>query len=424
MSNSAAPAAQRSLLDVRVTPAREQYLAVPSGVLVQVLVDVRPTAENLGGPPIDLRLVVDASGSMRETVPSGEEKIRVVGEGLVEAARLLTPRDHSMLVFFHLAHTVAVAHGRSQRALVQQIVEQAQNRKADGGTHFAGALEAALHPTVVKDDTQTRLVFFTDGNNQGHDDSLATIEWARRSRQLNIPWCVYATGEDYNWSFLEQLVAQAGPGSYLFHVSDPTALAGHLVSEMALLRQVAVDRLVITGKTNGAKLKRVIAFMPAERSVENDGFTFRDDSGALDVSRGQRLLIEFFVPTPTVGRRVPLQLTLAGRSVAQGLPTFSMDIDVPITFIDDPLSTVVRTVHPEVVRVEHLLRASAMAKAGRFDDAATAFQRAGDPAAAEHMTNLGARATRGHTVDATRDATSFSATTMLPRSPKPPQSNP
>ncbi len=411
--SAALAAAPPSLLDVQIILSREQYFADGGDVLVTALVTVRPTAENVNAPPLDLRFVVDSSGSMGESVPSGQEKIRVVGAGLADAARVLTQRDSTMLVFFSYEHQVVVAHAAADASVVEQVITQVAQRRASGGTSFAGALGAVLAPPARKDGTQTHIVFFTDGNNQGDGDTALTVAHARRSRELGIAWNIYATGEDYNWAFLEQLVAQAGPGSQLYHVSDPTVLASHLVGEVAFLRQVAVDRLVITGTTQGAELTRVYAFLPAERVVETDGTMFRDDSGALDISRGQRLFVELKVKAPRPGTQTPLTLRLAGRSMGAGLSAFSVDIDVPVMFMDDP-QLVVSPVNPEVVRVEELLKATAAAREGKFQEATEAFRRAGDPAAAAHMTDLGTLAARGRDVDATRSATTFATRSMAP----------
>lgn len=397
------------LLDIRVTPGRLVSLCRDK-VAVQLLVDMRPRAKGNGGTrPLDIRFVLDRSGSMSE--PAGTErnksKIEVVCEGVARIVGELSDADQAMLVTFNQAAETVFGRQPMRNRARQAFAEAIRNIKADGSTRFSEALAQAMSPPPIHG-AMTRLVFLTDGEStcDRAGDYERIEKLAAASRDLNAPWGIYGTGISYNWSFLEQQAHRCAPGSYVFHVMDLASLEGHLLGELAFLRGIAIDRLVVSGQAvPDASVGSVTRFMPAQADVDHGEGAFEDGSGAIDVFRGQQYLIELVVRRPQPGMRKILTLTLRGRSFAHGYAPFEQRTDVPLMFTDDPERATAP--NPEIVSVLQRMAANRLAREGKLLEAADLFERAGDDATAVELRTLCANAERGDTdvEDAQREAT-------------------
>lgn len=408
------------LIDVRLTLAHLRY-PIADRVAVQALLDIRPTAESRSSVPLDLRYVLDRSGSMGGFANGGATKIEVVASAVVRTASLLGADDVVSLTHFNDLAVEAMKRRTMDARGRAEFARLAGSARADGNTRFHRALQIATRDGIV-DGAQARAIFFTDGESSCEDvsgDYRETLLLAHASRAAHLPWCIYATGIDYNWSFLQELAACAGPGSYLYHVSDVSALERHLTSEIAAMRGVAIDRLVIEGTTDGARLTEVVAYMPAERDLPHTDDAFTNDSGPLDISRGQQLLISFEVVNPRPGVAVPLRLLFKGRSLAHGLVSFEHMISVPVEF-QGQATFVAEPVHPAVLQVVRLRFAAKLAREQKYAQAAAAYQRAGDSVTSGIMADLATRVGEGHEEDALRTSCTVigDATTRVVRGTK------
>ncbi|MBI5370213.1 VWA domain-containing protein [Candidatus Uhrbacteria bacterium] len=358
-------------------------------VVVPVFVDIRPATTNPNAPPIDLRLVIDRSGSMEG------RKIEAVRLALRELIGDLGPKDRLALITFADFHDLDLpstnmdykVHSHA-RALIAAI-------KAEGDTFISGGVEEAITRPDIR--FETRLVLFTDGEStvNVHQDHQQLVKSADRARDYGLPMLVYGTGGDYNFALLQQLAVRAGNGSFLKHVMQADELLDHLRSEVGFLRGVGVRGLVVSGQiSQGTSLIRAARFMPQQRplNVGQDG-AFTDASGALDRARGQQYYFEIEVGTPEPGTHPILKLSLAGTEAGSSGNSFTCDLSVDATFTWDEAAQT--EPDPEVIRVAQHMAGAEMADRGDLNGASVVYERAGDHATATALRTMVDHLARG-----------------------------
>ncbi len=395
------PQRVQRFLNVTVRLGRQVTLARnPSRV--QILLELRPVLDGPRRSPIDLRFVVDRSGSMDysagDTPGQDGKKIGVVSNALCAVVKELKSNDRTLLASFNDQATLDVPHGEASFLHRRAFASSLRAMRANGNTYISKAVEMALRPSPRKGEI-SRVVLFTDGQSSNAvPDYAALVSLADQSREQGIPLCIYGTGADYNWSLLQQLAARAGQGSYCQHVMDPTTLRGHLLGELAFLRGSAVDSLRVNGFTSaGVLIKSVTAMTPLmrtlrSRSVEDsdirdyaDPTEFSDAAGSVDVARGQVYLIEVEVTSPADREISLLRIELKGRVLSTQF-AFEEAVEILAKFTQTPQEE--SEVDPHVLKVVTMMAAAQQARQGHFERASTLYSQAGDPATAHAMRTL------------------------------------
>ncbi len=192
---------------------------------------------------IALGLLLDASGSMGETLPSGRTKMQLAAEAAVGALQLLDGRDEASV---HLVDTEAhevqplqpVSAGLSWSAI-------AGGFSGGGGIYVGVALKTGAE-TILRSTKPTRhLVLFSDAADSVEPaDAFATIE---RLRAQNVTVSVIGLGKpsDKDAPLLAQL-AQRGGGR--IHFAEDASSLPRVFSEEAIqvARAAFVDTVTST----------------------------------------------------------------------------------------------------------------------------------------------------------------------------------
>lgn len=385
-------------LDVTVRLGRKVMLA-QGPTRVQVLVETRPVASSVGAPPVDLRLVLDESGSMDTSVNyhGGDSKMDVVKQAALQLLGDLTVQDRLLLAAFANQGRLLMPSQHVTASVRGLAIALIDDMSANGGTYISGGLQHAM----LREDPSSipRIILFTDGEStfRTSEDLVQLVQLADQARDLKVPLLIYGTGEDYNWHLLKQLAARAGHGSFLKHVTDATVLKDHLTGELAFLRGTAIDRLRITGATpKGVKIVSVTALTPQQRDLpqagEQEGLRdmyedhrFVDAAGSMDVHRGQQYLIILDVEDPKPGAQRLIRLSFEGRIVASG-QRFIHPLRIAGSFTGNP--DIESPVDTHVLQVMQKMAAARKAEEGDYQRAADLYDRAGDGQTADTMRTL------------------------------------
>ncbi len=376
-------------LHVHVRSGREVVFTDGHPVALQVLLDIRPAVENPQAPPLDLRVVVDRSGSMKG------EKLEAVMRALQRVISTLTVRDTLTIISFATDYSVDLGKRHMDDRGREHAHTVVTRLRADGNTHISGALNAALEVPEFVDTHETRVILFTDGqsNVNTQEDHRLLARAADEARRKRIPLFIYGTGSDYHFALLQQMAVMAGNGSQLRHVMEAEALEREFAAEIGFMRGVGVRGLTVTAVATGsAKIARATRFMPQQADLEpmHRDTLITDFSGAVDKARGQQYLIELTADPDRACTCEVMRLTLKGRTVAG--ESFEDVILVRTHFTTNRSEETVPD--PEIVKLQIKMAAAAQAEAGNFDRSAELYTRSGDERTAVIMRDLGRKAHR------------------------------
>ena len=163
------------------------------------------------GPPRDLVLVVDNSGSMNENDPAGHRF-----SGLSMLAGALSPRDRARVVTFD---EEARVHGyfTSDRGLLDGQIEAARAEGGAGGTGIQAALYAAMD-LFEPNGRRRMLMLLSDG-----DDEYCGECYRKYAESLAVRLFALGFGPDVNVRLLEETATRdAG----FHHVAAAEDIAG------------------------------------------------------------------------------------------------------------------------------------------------------------------------------------------------------
>ncbi|MBI2474052.1 VWA domain-containing protein [Candidatus Uhrbacteria bacterium] len=378
---------KQHLLDVRVVRGRST-INIADVIEGQILVELRPSAvtQNHFLPIIELRLVIDCSGSMRQKTNSDQEsKLDLVKKAILSLLSKLEPRDYLCLSIFSttgkLLVPLTILHASGKELIRRQVCALEPMEETD----ISSGLELVMDPTIPKH--LTRVILFTDGrSSRPSTDHPRLVRLADQARERNLPLSIYGTGADYNWSLLQQLAVRAGGGSFCKHVMNVATLEGHLLGELANLRGTAIERLLIRGTcAQNVSLIGVTRMMPEMHSLglSPQATVFEDFSGALDIYRGQQYMLEFRVKDPKIGNQTVLNLEFSGFVCENGRPfedTLALSVDVAQHESASP--------NPEIVKMLTMMSAVKQAETGQYRRAGELYRRAGDMETARMMDSL------------------------------------
>ena len=158
---------------------------------------------NLNGPPINLSLVVDRSGSME-----GDDRIGALKKSLLSFIGKLRKTDIVSLVSYDdkatlLVPAQPVGDGKYLKDMIEDI-------EAGGGTNIYNGMVMGYDQIEKKQIVKgtNRLVLLTDG--YGDDDPLVTIKKSKEYNNKGIELSSIGVGESYNQALLSQLATTGG----------------------------------------------------------------------------------------------------------------------------------------------------------------------------------------------------------------------
>lgn len=336
---------------------------------VYALVDLKPGAL-AARMPLDLRLVLDVSGSMSSQARKGDRqsKLDLMKKAAMGMVETLQPGDHLAIVAFdHEARQVfegAIA-GEADR---QAACDKLKRLRESGGTSILAGLEAAVGQPTLPGHVG-RAVLVTDGEGEaGEEPACQRLAFDQRGQ---LTWLVYGIGTQYNDVFLDSLAAANG-GQYA-HISDMHQAVAAFKAEAAVMGEIALAGLVLTVEPEpGIELVRADRIVPQTLPlpVHLPQF-FSADLGDLDRVRGQKVLLQLSVPALAAGVQLLARLRCGYHVPALKLLNQQAHLPLVATFAAEAGGS-----DPEVLRTVTLAGAGRLYTLGL----AEAAQGAGDAA--------------------------------------------
>ena len=183
--------------------ANDSINALSKEAVLELGFKIRTSNYNLNGPPINLSLVVDRSGSMY-----GDDRIEALKKSLLSFVSKLRKTDIVSLVSYDdkailLVPSQPVGDGKYLKDMIEDI-------EIGGGTNIYNGMVVGYEQIEKKKiaNGTNRLVLLTDG--YGADDPLITIKKSKEYNDKGIELSAIGVGESYNQALLSQLASTGG----------------------------------------------------------------------------------------------------------------------------------------------------------------------------------------------------------------------
>lgn len=190
-------------IELHLKWANDSINALSKEAVLELGFKIRNTNLNLNGPPLNISLVVDKSGSME-----GDERIGALKKSLLMFTSKLRAKDIVSLVSYDedatlLVPAQPVGDGKYLKDMIEDI-------EAGGGTNIYNGMVMGYEQIEKKKLSKgtNRLVLLTDG--YGSDDPLVTIKKSKEYNDKGIELSAIGVGYSYNQALLSQLATTGG----------------------------------------------------------------------------------------------------------------------------------------------------------------------------------------------------------------------
>ena len=370
------------MLQLSIKPHRTYLRANAGPQKLFVMLKMLPSTEAAGARPnVNLAVVMDTSGSMREPAPGADIRViptdPVVVDGktyngtfegstkldvAMEAARRLIdsqslqPSDTVALIQFEDNSTV-VAQGQAgpdRTALAEGIESLTQY---SGGTQMGKGLRNAVTVLREEDDAARKVLLLTDGLAVDEAECRAA---AGALAELRAPIVALGVGEEYNEDLLTEICNLSLGRPY--DLRDMTSLPQVFEAELgSTASQVVSDVRVTLRMVRGVRLASAMRAYPSLADVD----TSRDPLALGSIEAGDHtvFILEFDLP-----ERPALRARLAQVGTTYQVPAQQYRGEIPpqdltVEFTDD--EALAAQVDPEVMgyvqqrNVDNLVRQAA-----------------------------------------------------------------
>ena len=317
-------------MSLKLTPSLAQpgYLpGAPQAIYAQL--DFAPHGVS-GRMPIDLRVVLDNSGSMtNDAAPTGgQTKIALLKQAVGAMLDRLEPGDHLTLVSFEDHGKLLWSGPVTGTAALQAAQKALQQLRGGGGTMISRGLTTALKAPPLPDHVG-RLVLVTDGETSNDEAECAQLAFDQRGV---AQWLVFGIGVDYNDAFLDQL-AQANGGIFV-HLGDMQGATAVFEREVAVMGEIALTNLVVNVEPMpGFTLTRADRIVPQVLSLPvHDPRFLAVDLGDVDRARGQKVLLQLASDPMPPGDVVVARIRCAYHVPARKLLNQTLELELVARF--------------------------------------------------------------------------------------------
>jgi Ca-activated chloride channel homolog len=224
------------------------YYKTPIERVLPVDMDVKSQVQI---PRLSLVIVVDKSGSMGATVPTGETKLDVVKSAALSSIELLNPFDKVGLLAFDADWEWTVP--LTEAGDTQKISSQLAGLQPGGGTIMYPALEEAARVISASPSPLRHVIVLTDGlTNPGEFQKLV-----RGMARRHITVSTVAVGEDADRGLLEDIAKWGGGRTYATH--DPRDVPRIFMTETTLVtRGLLVEKSFLPRQVSAGESVRGI----------------------------------------------------------------------------------------------------------------------------------------------------------------------
>jgi Ca-activated chloride channel family protein len=368
------------MLQLTIKPHRTYLRANASQQKLFVMLKFLPSPEAAQARPrVDLAVVIDTSGSMREPAPGaaitpiptdpvvvdgktytgtfeGPTKLDVAmqaARALVDSPNL-SPGDAVTLIQFDDKSRIVVraAHAGTDRDALLRGIESLTG--FSGGTQMAKGLRNAVDVLRGEDGAARKVLLLTDGRTVDEEECGAA---AGELAALRAPIVALGVGEEYNEDLLAAICSTSLGRPY--DLRDMSALPQIFETELgSTANQVISDVQLTVRMVREVKLVSAMRAYPSLSEIDSSGETL--SLGTIEAGDHTVFILEFDIP-----QRPPLRVRLAQLGVTYQVPAqqYRGEItpqDLIVEFTDD--EALAAQVDPEVMgyvqqrNVDNLIR--------------------------------------------------------------------
>jgi Ca-activated chloride channel family protein len=217
------------------------YTEEPSAHYLEVLVTAAPaTTSQRKRLPLNLALVIDTSGSMRD-----ENKLTYVKQAAIALVNRLRPDDRLAIISYSNEAQVILPSSpmrmeRDARWLIQSL-------RADGGTNLGAGLIEGYHQLreFTRSGSISRVLLLSDGKaNVGITSSAELSRMVLQEADGGISLSSFGVGLDFNEDLMAAL-SESGRGMYYF-IDRPESMEKILAQEFNSVEQLVAADIQVT----------------------------------------------------------------------------------------------------------------------------------------------------------------------------------
>lgn len=314
-------------LDMDVRPENGTILYEGDGsstIQVRVIApDILPLPDR---PPLNLALVLDRSGSMRD-----EGKMEYVRQAAHMLIERLGSDDILTIVTYNNRVQVPVSsvHVKNRQRL-HRIVDEIY---ADGRTYLSGGLEEGFKQArrQRRKGLVNRIILLSDGlANVGVTDIGKLRRRASSMYEDGVSVSTFGMGYDFDEDLLASM-ANGGGGSY-YYISRPADIVAALKREFNMVARTAASGVeIIIRPLGGAHFKTVPG-----HSWKFEGSSAVIRLGDLSAGEARTLMAKLNVPTGRMGNQDIAQVSVRYKDPVSGRILNESLNPVSLAVIDDP----------------------------------------------------------------------------------------
>lgn len=252
-------------------------------------------------PPLNLALVIDASGSMNG------DRLDAARRAALDLIERLTPRDVLSVVSFAsdvITHVNALPLSDENRRSALRAVE---GLLARGSTNLSGGWQRGAECVAAYNRTQpgghNRVLLLTDGHaNEGIVDPLELGRQAERLCGNGISTSAVGIGTGYSSAQIESIAGNGG--GQLHHAATPAEIVEVVMGELGDLAATVAENVTIeVAFSPGVKVEMV-----GEFPLNLQDRQMRATIGALINGRPRRAVFKVTAPAGAAGEQLPFHV--------------------------------------------------------------------------------------------------------------------